>query len=566
MSSPQKPSRIVQTNSGPVQGKTYTFVDGRSASAYLGIPYAEPPVGELRFKKPLPVKPWKETRNCCTFGASSYYKNPTHQIRASEDCLFLNVFTPELSDEQKDYPVLFYVHGGGFLLDSSTVLGDENICKHLCSRDAVVVTFNYRLGFFGFLTLETNETPGNYALWDMTMALQWTHDNIHAFGGNNQRITVFGQSAGCCGCGLFESFSAFEPSISTRNDYGHEFAIEYAKFLGFADNPEHDEDQRNAALLSFYKKAKAQSLALGIMPHPRFRFRSKAMIALGPVIDGDFFPKPLEELRKEAPNKPFLNGTTQFEGLLFSVGSLESNHHPIVQSMAAFFMRTLLTPSSFIGRHLFKKILQKKSRKNNTKPAHETYKPLVTKLFHQTRPDLSEDKAGEIIDQFLDPKLPDDEYVKKAIHIISDIMFCHGAYRFSKERTEQGSTVYHYSFHYYKPGSIGLMALLLPFEGPTHCLELPYLFGKSILSDFVPDNRDLEMLDKFSTYLIQFAKTGNPNNDRYPEKWEPFDPNDHDRYFLFDLEEHGMRDGYADKRLPVWDKIFEDHPRQLDID
>lgn len=109
-------------------------------------------------------------------------------------------------------PVLFYVHGGlnfffffikyskflgGFLLDSSTILGDENICKYLCAKhNIIVVTFNYRLGFFGLLTLDSKETPGNYALWDMTMALRWTNENIKFFGGDPNRITVSGQSAG----------------------------------------------------------------------------------------------------------------------------------------------------------------------------------------------------------------------------------------------------------------------------------------------------------------------------------------------------------------------------------
>jgi hypothetical protein len=85
------------------------------------------------------------------------------------------------------------------------------------------------------------------------------------------------------------------------------------------------------------------------------------MLAIGPVIDGDFFPESLEELRKKTPaTKQFINGTTEFEGLLFSVGSLETHHHPLVQSMATFLMRTLLTPTSFVGRHLFKKILSKR--------------------------------------------------------------------------------------------------------------------------------------------------------------------------------------------------------------
>lgn len=78
----------------------------------------------------------------------------------------------------------------------------------------------------------------------------------------------------------------------------------------------------------------------------------------------------------------------------------------------------------------------------------------------------------------------------------------------SVEKTQLGAEVYSYCFKYYKPGSIGLMTLLLPFEGATHCLELPYLFGKSILGEFTPDEKDESMLDKFSTYLVQFVKTG----------------------------------------------------------
>jgi carboxylesterase type B len=92
--------------------------------------------------------------------------------------------------------VLFYIHGGGFLLDSSTILGDENICKYMSYRGLIVVTVNYRLGFFGFLALDSEKSPGNYALWDMTLALKWVNENIAAFGGDPNKITLAGQSAG----------------------------------------------------------------------------------------------------------------------------------------------------------------------------------------------------------------------------------------------------------------------------------------------------------------------------------------------------------------------------------
>lgn len=100
------------------------------------------------------------------------------------------------------------------MLDSSTILGDENICKYLCARGIIVVTFNYRLGFFGLLTLDSNETPGNYALWDMTLALKWVNDNIEYFGGNKDRITVCGQSAGA----VAVDYLSISPH-STRKSY-----------------------------------------------------------------------------------------------------------------------------------------------------------------------------------------------------------------------------------------------------------------------------------------------------------------------------------------------------------
>ncbi|KAI6203650.1 Carboxylic ester hydrolase [Aphelenchoides besseyi] len=528
-----RPSRVVKTQIGDVQGKTFDFGNGRVASSYLGIPYAQPPIGDLRFKKPLPAKKWTGVRKCTEFATHCYYRNPTHQLRPSEDCLFLNVFVPE-KEALTDLPVLFYIHGGGFMLDSSSTLGCENICKYLCAaKDVIVVTINYRLGLFGFLSLDPTEVPGNYGLWDMTLALQWVHDNIEAFGGSNKRITCFGQSAG----NLFQQAMMFAGTSHCDfisfdwDEYGREFALEHAKFHGFVDKPEYSADERNAALLTFYRRAKARDLALGIMPAPGFRFRSAHLIPY----DGDFFPKPLDELRKEAPRKNIIAGVTEHEvkefvaqlTLSLAVGSLESNHHPWIQSMAVFFMKSLLNPSSFVGRHLFKRIMSKKSL--NTKPAHETYRPIIKKLFCQMRPDLEPSKVDEILDQFLDPTLNDDEYVKKAIEIISDLMFVFGTWKTATERAKLGDRVYLYKFHYYKPGSVGLMSVLLPFESATHCCEIPYTFGVSILGHFTPDRKDEEMIEK------------NPNNEKFADKvWEPLSAENNERWFLFDDQEFGM--------------------------
>ncbi|KAI6234473.1 Carboxylic ester hydrolase [Aphelenchoides fujianensis] len=292
-----RPSRVLRTQIGDVQGKTFDF-GGHQASAFLGIPYAQPPVGELRFKKPLPARPWKGVRQCTQFGSNCPYRNPTHKLTSSEDCLFLNVFVPECSKEEeppKDLPVMFYIHGGGFMLDSSTMLGCENIARYVCKKGVIVVTINYRLGIFGFLSLDSKECPGNFGLWDMTLALQWAfceHRGVRRRQAEHHRLWAE--------CRFVFSLLSFpfiprvqEPLPLTTltlsphsrdlfqkammfagtshcdfvnlhwDEYGREFALEFAKFHGFADNAAHSEDERNAALLVFYRKAKARDSGVG---------------------------------------------------------------------------------------------------------------------------------------------------------------------------------------------------------------------------------------------------------------------------------------------------------------
>ena len=171
-------------------------------SVYRGIPYAAPPVGENRWRDPLPVVTWAGVRNATEFSprcVQGGFAPGSTQPLTSEDCLYLNVWTPARSDTDL-LPVMVWVHGGGFF----TGAGSADIYEgaRLAEKGAVVVTLNYRLGTFGFFTHPelTAESPhdrsGNYAMMDMLAALQWVQNNIEAFGGNPQNVTVFGESAG----------------------------------------------------------------------------------------------------------------------------------------------------------------------------------------------------------------------------------------------------------------------------------------------------------------------------------------------------------------------------------
>jgi para-nitrobenzyl esterase len=187
-------SGVVRLHSGPVSGKAEDGI-----RVFLGIPYAAPPVGKLRWKPPAEVASWTEVRKTVEFGPSCPQPNEKAGSVYSEDCLYLNVWSPASKPGEK-LPVMVWIHGGAFNF-GSTSLAEYN-GKNLAEKGVVVVTLNYRLGPLGFLAhpLLSGESPngvsGNYGLLDQIAALKWVQKNIAAFGGDPGRVTIFGQSAG----------------------------------------------------------------------------------------------------------------------------------------------------------------------------------------------------------------------------------------------------------------------------------------------------------------------------------------------------------------------------------
>ena len=189
----------VRTELGSVVG-----FENDGVFSYRGIPYAAPPVGELRWKPPVEPEPWTdalsatETPPVCPQDA--FQGLPVPGFNPSEDCLYLNVDTPS---EGADLPVMVWIHGGGFTLGEG-VQADGGTAGDRIAREAgvIVVSMNYRLGQLGFLahTALTSESPdsasGNYGLMDQAAALSWVRENIAAFGGDPDNVTMFGESAG----------------------------------------------------------------------------------------------------------------------------------------------------------------------------------------------------------------------------------------------------------------------------------------------------------------------------------------------------------------------------------
>jgi para-nitrobenzyl esterase len=195
----------IKTNAGLVSGMTVGAM-GKQIRVYRGIPYAAPPVGNLRWKMPQPLTPWKGVRKSTEYSktAAQYYKAdrrrvPADESQMSEDCLYLNVSTPARTARDK-LPVMVWLHAGG--LDTSTGNTDTHNHPALPQHGVVLVTVNHRLGAFGLftnaaLTAESpNNASGNYGMMDIVAALQWVKQNIAEFGGDPSNVTIFGQGGG----------------------------------------------------------------------------------------------------------------------------------------------------------------------------------------------------------------------------------------------------------------------------------------------------------------------------------------------------------------------------------
>ncbi|MEG0075140.1 MAG: carboxylesterase family protein, partial [Eubacterium sp.] len=297
---------------GPVTG-----IHKKGVTTYKGIPYAKPPVGNLRFKPPVPIEPWLENRDCFEFGPKSLQFGgiladipPLYSTEGkSEDCLFLNVWTPSTHKEDL-FPVYVYIHGGGFATGSGGELMFDG--TKITNRGVVVVTLNYRLGALGFLATKAmmaeNKTTGNNGLLDQILALKWVQENILAFGGDPDNVTLGGESAGAFSVtalllspfakGLFRraviesgailSIGAFSTQTKGNLDKAIAMGEEFSGIFGIDDTPEGLEKLREipAEAMAYLSMIKADQL----LPL-RFSF--------WPVYDGVVLPKdPLKALRE----------------------------------------------------------------------------------------------------------------------------------------------------------------------------------------------------------------------------------------------------------------------------
>ncbi|VDK84072.1 unnamed protein product [Litomosoides sigmodontis] len=496
-----KQSRYIETKSGFVAGKRLRFKKG-AIDVFLGIPYAKPPVGELRFKKPEMICPWTGVLKCKQYRSRApqkdfFWDRINLGVGKSEDCLYLNIITPGWntpSEFKNGFPVMFYIHGGGYVIDSAVKYHYAKIARLLVCKNITVVTIQYRLGFLGFFTTGNDICPGNFGIWDQIMALKWVKDNIEYFGGDPDRITVVGQSAGAASADLLSlspySRELFNQMVLLGGNAECPWAVldaetvsnycyQQARKLGWQGTD-------SAEMISFLRKLPASKFAGRLIGNEELFTTGR--LPLTPIVDGDLLPCPVAQLRKQSPTKPSLIGLTEDEGQLFvALGGLACDMKDIEMGI-----RLLANSASGIDAE---------------KVVHEIY-------LKQSDSNANDSSRRNIQRAFID--------------MLSDLTSNYGTRLYADKLVERGETVYMYSLEYCNPACYGLFNFYLPYKTATHGVDLIYLMNANIfLAPFFKTAIDKQITRFLTQSVVSFIKYGNPNiinekmDQALPCVWKP---------------------------------------------
>ena len=329
--------RIVTTDCGKIRGAAGA---DPKFSVYKGVPYAKPPVGQLRWRRPQPMDPWEGVKDCVEFGCiapqalhevdSLYGKEFfQHEETRSEDCLYLNIWTPSMGGGEK-LPVLFWVHGGA--LTGGYGSEPEFDGEAFCREGVILVTCNYRLGILGFYAnselIAEEGSAGNYGHMDQIAAFHWVRRNIAAFGGDPDRITIFGQSAGAssvqtmaasaltegeiAGCIIMSSASVAKPGAGDM--MGRSLPLSDAAAMG-------DELLKDSGCASTDELRKLSFDALNALPGMQMDFANGIFpkYRFGTILDGYVLTQSggAKAWAGTLPDIPFMVGNTAGEGNMF---------------------------------------------------------------------------------------------------------------------------------------------------------------------------------------------------------------------------------------------------------
>lgn len=598
-----KPS-LLETTSGTLSGSC-EFVqindndsnEDRSTNVYswLSVPYAEPPVGRLRFKAPVEVKTKSEIidatkwpNSCMQLdkyesqtnsgqnvfeGFSMWYIDSNHS-QTSEDCLYLNIFVPVDAyiktpiNSHRKHAILVYFHGGGSVT-GSTVLDIYNPSTFVAATDTIVITVNYRLGLFGFFYLE-NEFPGNQALLDQNEALRWIRNNAEKFGGDPNRVTIIGQSAGSALGGLHLFYKDSWPyfrnmllqsgspiadaltPISTNE--ANQRSREILSLVGCTDGDiaqcAQDSAHLNKAALDYFRNAVSNN-----------HFAEMNVITpFVPVLDGKVLTDtPLELLKKGDFKKcPVMTGFTTDEGNIFlAYAGLVGETLEEIRKQKNLNHSTF---ANFVKNHFA-------FYPNYPNKANE----LVFKaIIHEYTRILEETNEDEIFSPLVRPS-----YFQALGKVIGDSLFKCPAYRLSDLLAKHSSDVYLYLFAH------RLSSTPWPsWYGATHGDDLAFTFAHPISSrkeDSIVgvnpwanpkhrySNGEKVLTKEMIDYYSNFAKFNTPNGREVKKHWPKYtllnlddktanmsDPSEAGRYMIFKTNGTRVNRGYSVEICQFW--------------
>ncbi|WP_343667209.1 carboxylesterase family protein [Chitinophaga sp.] len=516
----------ITTSNGIVQG---VREPGSSILIFKGIPYAQPPVGPLRWKEPQPAKNWKGIRKADHFGHNAMQKNLFGDMSfrssgMSEDCLYLNVWTPTKTGKEK-LPVLVYFYGGGL------AAGDGSEPRYdgasMAQKGIVSITVNYRLGIFGFfshpdLTKESpHHTSGNYGYLDQHAALEWVRDNVAAFGGDPNKVTIAGESAGSISVsvqmasplskGLIagaigESGAAINPTL-----YPVPLAEAEAHGTTFAE-------KMNANTLDELRAIPAEKLLDSVF--------SVATPYSTATIDGYLIPRSLPEI--------FEAGEQAHVPLLVGWNSAEVPFQAIMRAEA---------------------------------PTPENYKKVVEQTFG--------DRTSRILELY--PAGSEEETIRSATALASDRFIVYSTWKWADLQAKtSGQPVYRYVFSRIRPAMTPKMGNATPglaggvqkgdnakpvppkypAVGASHASEIEYALGNLYSNKvYAWTADDYKVSATMLDYFANFIKTGNPNGKGLPQ-WEPI-TKDSKRINYMDINVKSEQKEETDReRYLFLDKIY----------
>lgn len=465
---------IVRIETGFVEG---TLGKGTGIRIFKGIPFAAPPLGELRWREPRPAPPWQGIRKADEFGprpmqARIFDDMVFRDKGPSEDCLYLNVWTPAKSRDSR-LPVMVWIFGGGFEAGSASEPRQDG--ESLSTKGVVVVSFNYRLGVFGFLahpelTRESgHDASGDYGIMDQIAALRWVKRNIGEFGGDPANVTIFGESAGSY------SVSALMASPLARGLFQKAIG-ESGSLLGSRKMPGPTRSLGDAEKSGEKLAAKfdARSISrLRALPAEALLKASGDDWVNGPkaVVDGYVIPKDV--------------------AAIFSGG--DQSHVPLLAGWNADELR-----------------------------AYDVFghaRPTAKRFISQVRAAYGE-LAGAVLRLY--PAGDEDQAVRSAGDLAGDTFIAFGTWKWIEKHYETGdSPVYRYSFDRAVPIPQGTIINGKEATGEdlgaVHASDISYVFGNiAYLNNVSWQPGDVYLSDTMGSYWTNFAKTGNPNGAGLP--------------------------------------------------